>query len=259
MKATILQEDWEFNVLGVYNYRRPGMLKYYFDFVIENHANIPGDLLESGVFRGRSLLGMAMLLKELGSDKVVYGYDSWSGFPPIYHEADDYAQWQRLHESGRISSEHYAKVLRNQEFRSLDLDDKQKVNAANASLSGNFSACSKESVEARAKFLNLDNIRLVQGTFEETMVSGHPLAPKLLMAVLMDSDLYASYMTTLPFSWPRLSRGGYIFLDEYYSLKFPGALIATDEFFADKKDKPQKHKQIDGDFERWFVRKIVGD
>ena len=79
------------------------------------------------------------------------------------------------------------------------------------------------------------------------------------MAVLMDSDLYASYMTTLPFSWPRLSRGGYIFLDEYYSLKFPGALIATDEFFADKKDKPQKHKQIDGDFERWFVRKIVGD
>jgi hypothetical protein len=44
-------------------------------------------------------------------------------------------------------------------------------------------------------------------------------------------------------------------LDEYYSLKFPGARIATNEFFQDKQHKPQKHAHIHGEFERWFLKK----
>jgi len=75
------------------------------------------------------------------------------------------------------------------------------------------------------------------------------------MAALLDSDLYLSYKTVLPFIWDRLVTAGYMFLDEYYSLKFPGARIATDEFFTDKKDKPRKHRVDAGDFERWHVRK----
>ena len=46
-----------------------------------------------------------------------------------------------------------------------------------------------------------------------------------------------------------------MYLDEYYSLKFPGARIATDEFFFDKNDKPEMYPRQTMDFERWFVTK----
>ena len=47
-----------------------------------------------------------------------------------------------------------------------------------------------------------------------------------------------------------------MFFDEYYSLKFPGARLAIDEFFLNKKNKPQMHEKKEREFERWFVRKI---
>ena len=46
-----------------------------------------------------------------------------------------------------------------------------------------------------------------------------------------------------------------IYLDEYYSLKFAGARIATNEFFNDKNEKPIMHKKVKGDFERWSITK----
>ena len=76
-----------------------------------------------------------------------------------------------------------------------------------------------------------------------------------IFAVLMDCDLYASHMITLDFVWPKLNNGGFIYFDEYYSLKFPGARIATDEFFMDKIEKPKMFNKIKGDFERWGITK----
>jgi hypothetical protein len=84
-------------------------------------------------------------------------------------------------------------------------------------------------------------------------------SPERLMAALIDCDLYMSYREALPFIWKRLAIGGYVFLDEYYSLKFPGGRIATDEFFERRRDKPQRHKVEPGDFERWYVRRLFDD
>ena len=56
----------------------------------------------------------------------------------------------------------------------------------------------------------------------------------IFSAALIDCDLYCSYKQSLPFVWDKLSKGSYMFLDEYYSLKFPGARIATNEYFQDK-------------------------
>ena len=47
----------------------------------ENHTEILGDIVEAGVYRGNSLIAIGMLLKELGSSKKIYGFDSFSGFP----------------------------------------------------------------------------------------------------------------------------------------------------------------------------------
>jgi len=79
------------------------------------------------------------------------------------------------------------------------------------------------------------------------------------MTVLMDCDLYESHQIALPFTWEKMSSGGYMFLDEYYSLKFPGARKATDEFFKDRKEEPKMYDIKPMDFERWFVIKDMGD
>jgi hypothetical protein len=52
-----------------------------------------------------------------------------------------------------------------------------------------------------------------------------------------------------------MSPRGYLFLDEYYSLKFPGARIAIDEFFSDKKEEVKMYPCKDMEFERWYICK----
>jgi len=252
----LLKDDWEFNVLGVYNYRKPGPLGHYMDYIIEHHDHINGDICEAGVFKGRSLLAAGLLLKELGSSKQVFGYDSFQGFPPIYHDNDDISKFDQLLKNDRISQGHYAKVQRNLLFRSIDVG--KDLSVKNISLSGDFSGVEKEDIQRKIEFLGLDNVHLVSGPFADTMADNRAKTHKF-MAVLLDCDLYSSYKVALPFIWKRLATGGYIFLDEYYSLKFPGGRIATDEFFAAKTDKPHKHKNEPGDFERWYVRKLHKD
>ncbi len=246
-------DDWEYNVLGVYNHERSGKLDPYFTFIIENHDRIDGDIVEAGVFQGRSILATALVLKDLGSTKKVYGYDSFSGFPPIYHEQDDAARFDDLLAQKRISREHHDAVQRLWRYRSLGRSE--RPDAKTISTSGDFSDTTRSLLEEKIEFLDLGSwIEIVEGPFEKTMSNGE--GPERIMAGLLDCDLYRSYEAALPFVWSRLEQGGYLFLDEYYSLKFPGARICCDQFFEDRPDKPQRHRTTPGDFERWYVRKI---
>lgn len=246
-----LTEDWEFNVLGIYNFNKHGSLDEYFKFIIEND-HIEGDICEVGVFKGRSLIATAMMLKEMGSKKKVWGFDSFSGFPE-YHENDKLEVFEALKNNGIISQEHYKKFQTNLEY--LSVCGKNEVDATNISSSGDFVMTSKEFVQRRLDYLGLDNAILVEGNFTETMATTSHKDVRF-STCLIDCDIYLSYKASLPFVWERLVKGGYVFLDEYYSLKFPGARIACEEFFKDKKDHPKKHKLVEGEFERWGVRKI---
>jgi O-methyltransferase len=51
----------------------------------------------------------------------------------------------------------------------------------------------------------------------------------------IDVDMYRSVRACCEFVWPRLAVGGVIVFDDYAVTSCPGARIATDEFFADKK------------------------
>ena len=51
------------------------------------------------------------------------------------------------------------------------------------------------------------------------------------------------------------AKDAFMFLDEYYSLKFPGAKIATDEFFSKINSKPKLISKHRNEFERWGVIK----
>ena len=101
-----LKTDWEFNVLQVCNYKASGKLDGYFNFIRQNHNKLNGDICEIGVYRGFSIIATAMLLRDLGSDKKVWGFDSFSGFPS-YHENDDLANFESLYSDDNLTNEEY--------------------------------------------------------------------------------------------------------------------------------------------------------
>lgn len=249
-----LNQNWQYDVLNVYNYNQFGNLKHYFDFIKKNHKKISGDLIEAGVFNGRSLLATALLLKELGSKKKVYGFDSWKGFPKhFYTPQDNFKNWKKLFKKKKITKKHYNSVLQNLKFRSLILNkDIKKLNPQNISSSSNFSGANYEMLKKKINFLKLDNVVLIKGNFNLTMKGTFP---RKIFSVLIDVDLYKSYKTVFNFVWNKIQKKGIIYLDEYYSLKFPGARIATNEICNQFNLKIEKFKQIKGDFERWYIKK----
>tara|TARA_B100000963_G_C22620199_1_gene669545 strand:- start:1283 stop:2035 length:753 start_codon:yes stop_codon:yes gene_type:complete len=248
----ILKDNWEYDIFGIDNFNLDIKLSYYYNFIKQNINTISGDILEVGVFQGRSLLATALLLKKLKSNKKVYGFDSFSGFPPIFHEKDDFKNFKYLFEKGKISEEQYLSHLKLLEYKNLI--NKMNYTPKNISSSGSFENTSYEIVMKKAEILELDNIVLIKGDFSETMKEDKFLQNKF-MSVLIDCDIYSSYKISLPFAWERMSNGAFMYIDEYFSLKFPGAKIACDEFFSNTSQKPKIISNIQGEFERWGIFK----
>ena len=59
--ALKLTNNWEFDVLGIYNYTKPGSFEGYLKFLKETTKKLK--LLEA-VFQGKSLLSVALYLKK---------------------------------------------------------------------------------------------------------------------------------------------------------------------------------------------------
>ena len=71
----------------------------------------------------------------------------------------------------------------------------------------------------------------------------------------LDCDLYQSYLDVLNGLYKNVKQGGSIIFDEYYSLKYPGARIAVNEFFYNQPvDRFEKYITQES-FERWCVVK----
>ena len=190
-------------------------------------------------------------MKELNSDKKVFGFDSFYGFPS-YHNNDDLLNFEKLYSDGDITESHYQEYVLNKKHKEFMLG--KSVGSSTISTSADFSKTSLSLLKAKIEYLGLDNIVLVDGDYKDTMVS-EAYKKQLFMSSLIDCDLYEGHKISLPFVWDRMTHGGYMYLDEYYSLKFPGARIATNKFFSDKADKPKMYIRKPMDFERWFVKK----
>ena len=54
-------------------------VRLLFDF-LDKAAGIDGDVAECGVWRGRTLIAMGLYLKQAGSAKKLWGFDSFAGF-----------------------------------------------------------------------------------------------------------------------------------------------------------------------------------
>jgi len=143
---------------------------------------VPGDLIETGVWRGGASIFMRAVLKAYGvTDRTVWLADSFQGLPrpdPVRYPAD-------------------AK------------DELWKASALAVPL---------EEVKANFASYGLldDQVRFLVGWFSETL----PSAPIERIAVLrLDGDLYQSTMDALTALYPRLSVGGYVIVDDYGAME----------------------------------------
>lgn len=140
---------------------------------------VPGDLIETGVWRGGVCILMRAILKAHGvTDRIVWVADSFAGFPdtgPEGHVLDREFSFHQYNDQLAVSAE---SVKEN--FRRYDLLDEQ--------------------------------VSLLRGWFAETL----PTAPIDRLAVLrLDGDLYDSTMDALVNLYPKLSVGGFAIIDDY--------------------------------------------
>jgi len=155
---------------------------------------VPGDLIETGVWRGGSTIFMRAILKAYGiTDRQVWVADSFQGLPPpdeskypadkgdLYHTMDEL----------RVSKEQVAA-----NFEKYGLLD--------------------------------DQVKFLKGWFSETL----PTAPIEKIAVArLDGDMYESTMDALKALYPKLSVGGYMIIDDYGAV--PGCKKAVEDYRAE--------------------------
>ncbi len=90
-----------------------------------------------------------------------------------------------------------------------------------------------------------DQVQFLKGWFCDTL----PNAPIEKLAILrLDGDMYTSTMDALKNLYPKVSKGGYVIVDDYYS--WPACHKAVHDYFDQHALSP-KIIRIDGDSAYW--------
>jgi O-methyltransferase len=168
--------DWPADGETMIGLQRLDNLQYCVTEVLRRR--VPGDIIETGVWRGGATILMRAVLKAYGdTERIVWVADSFQGLPkpdPARYPAD-------------AGDRHWT-------FTPL--------------------VVSLEEVKANfARFGLLDDqVRFLVGWFRDTL----PSAPIDRLAVLrIDGDMYESTMDVLRHLYPKLSIGGYVIIDDY--------------------------------------------
>ena len=181
--------DWPVHADTMIGLTRLNNIEYCIQQIIQQQ--IPGDFIETGVWRGGATILMRALLKEKGiEDRKVWLADSFEGLPkpnPTQYEADKGNQLYKLNLL-KVSLE---QVKNN--FAKYDLLD--------------------------------DQVQFLKGWFKDTL----PHAPIQTLALLrLDGDLYESTILALEHLYPKLSVGGFVIIDDYHA--FPYCKKAVDDY-----------------------------
>ncbi|MDB9511830.1 macrocin O-methyltransferase [Kamptonema animale CS-326] len=161
---------------------------------------IPGDIVECGVWRGGSALLAALIMKARKvSDRQLYLYDTFQGMPtPTEFDVDKYGR------TGFEMMEQYG----------------DEVGWCYASL---------EDVQAAFSVHNFDfEIHFVQGDVIETL---EKIKPEIISVLRLDTDWYESTALEFQLLYPRLSTGGVLIVDDYGC--WAGSRKATDDYFRE--------------------------
>ncbi len=181
--------DWPAHALTMIGSRRMTNLRTLIETILAE--DIPGDFIETGVWRGGACIMMRAILYAHGvTDRRVWVADSFAGLPApneLQYPADSGSDFH-IYEQLAISLEEVQK-----NFRSFGLLDEQ------------------------TKFL--------KGWFKDTL----PTVPAERLALLrLDGDMYESTMDALVSLYPRLSDRGYVIIDDYHVV--PACKAAVDDY-----------------------------
>jgi O-methyltransferase len=185
--------DWPADAETMIGLQRLDNLQHCITDVL--HRRVPGDLIETGVWRGGACIFMRAVLKAYGdTERAVWVADSFEGLPK---------------------------------------PDVQGAPADEGDIHWTYGylAIPVETVKANfARYGLLDNqVRFLVGWFRDTL----PSAPIKQLAVLrLDADMYASTMDALRALYPKLALGGYVIVDDYENL--PPCKQAVDAFRAEQ-------------------------
>lgn len=181
---------------------RISALRLAVEYVVKHE--IPGDIVECGVWRGGSMMAAVYTLLALGdTSRRVVLYDTFKGMGPPTQEdgADVHEQW-----SSALTADHNRWC-----FAPLE-DVKKNLESTGYPVS---------------------RIHYVQGLVEETL----PSAVHEQIAILrLDTDFYPSTLAELKYLYPRLLDGGVLIIDDYGH--FAGARRAVDEYFTQTERPP---------------------
>jgi len=173
------------------------------EYIVRN--DIPGDIVECGVWSGGSMLLAAHALLHFGdTSRRIFLYDTFSGIPRpgdldiSWDGVPALPTWERFQQDGKKwgyggSQAHVRNVVNSSGYPA-------------------------------------DKFVFVEGMVEDTLPATRPETISLLR---LDTDLYSSTYHELVHLYPVLSVGGVLIIDDYGWLL--GAQMATDQFIAENK------------------------
>ncbi|MFF2041412.1 alpha/beta fold hydrolase [Kitasatospora sp. NPDC058170] len=169
--------DWPSKAHTMVGLRRLDNVQYCVERILRD--GVPGDFIETGVWRGGTSIFLRALLRAHGvTDRRVWAADSFRGMPEVGAEGHPGDAELETHLLNDVMGVPLEQVRSN--FEAYGLLD--------------------------------DQVRFLPGWFKDTL----PKAPIRSLALMrLDGDLYESTMDALTNLYPKLSVGGFVIVDDY--------------------------------------------
>ena len=200
--------------LGVFGRRMHFMKAFAHYEVFKQIEDLPGDIVECGVYKGASLLSFARFLETFcpgDRTRKVLGFDHFKGL--------------------------------------ADRSEKDGLDARVGNTSEGWNPASfRDTLFALVDAFNADafvtsraRVELVDGDVRETAPRYVAENPGLRVSLLhLDMDLYEPTLAALKAFWPRMLTGAVVLLDEYAIREWPGESEALEAFFDGKPPRIEK-------------------
>ena len=163
-------------------------------------CNIPGAFVECGVWRGGSMMAIALALRHLGvTDRDLYLFDTFTGMTPP-SEVDRHA----------ITGASAKQVLETSAWLPAPIEEVRR--------------------NLDSTLYPSDRFALIEGRVEDTIPAR---APEQIALLRLDTDWYESTLHELIHLYPRLSPRGVLIIDDYGC--FDGSKLATDKYISENR------------------------
>jgi O-methyltransferase len=173
-------------MIGIYR-----MINIYYLLQEVMLEKIPGDFVETGVWKGGACVLANAVLREYGEqNRRVHAFDSFEGLPKPYAEVDV-----------KLNDKHHTF-----DELAVSLEEVKEVFASYGLLS--------------------DNVVFRKGWFKDTMQEVNDIESVAILR--LDGDMYSSTMEVLDALYDKVPVGGYLIIDDWM---LPGCRKACDDFF----------------------------